>query len=572
MDAEQAKTQIRAEVQNTLVASQNVMMTEMRTLITGEMQKLQNHNQKLAESQMAKVEEALDGSYKFKKRGNEEQHKHNVKVIRKLQEANTALSSEDITEEKIQKCREHIAEGIDIVTHREKLVKLADSSESGWRVVQEYQANPLAEDSEDEKRISKAQNRADKKVKAEKEKRKETHRRYFARNGNASGSASKPYSRFHGDRGTKPGRCFGCGEKGHWKNECPKETNEKLSTNCTLPHLCYKLSVDNVDIHGESSIKNAVRYTTRSKYVQSSETEVSCGHENIQRQSSIVQVNSVSPVNSLRSCINEWEKIGASKYIISVIDNGYKLPLKTEPDNVELQNNKSARDHTAFVSQEIEKLVDKRCIAKVTHVPKVVNPLTVAKNKTGKLRLVLDCRHVNPHLFQFKFKYENHEVARVMFQKGDQMFTFDLKSAYHHIMIDEAHTEYLGFAWEGIYYVFKVLPFGLATAGYIFSKVTRELIKFWRGKSLKVVMYLDDGLAGANTMSDSIKLSLEVQSDLKKLGFILAEDKCQWAPSQIVTWLGLIWNMHEGTLHLTEERALKLMKSLDKLITQLRGR
>ena len=28
--------------------------------------------------------------------------------------------------------------------------------------------------------------------------------------------------------------------------------------------------------------------------------------------------------------------------------------------------------------------------------------------------------------------------------------------------------------------------------------------------------------------------------------------------------------MHEGTLHLTEERALKLMKSLDKLITQLR--
>ena len=76
-----------------------------------------------------------------------------------------------------------------------------------------------------------------------------------------------------------------------------------------------------------------------------------------------------------------------------------------------------------------------------------------------------------------------------MFQKGDQMFTFDLKSAYHHIMIDETHTEYLGFALEGIYYVFKVLLFGLATEGYIFSKVTRELIKFWRGKSLNVVIY-----------------------------------------------------------------------------------
>ena len=90
-------------------------------------------------------------------------------MITKLQEANTALISEDMAEEKIQKCRENIAEGIDIVTHIEKLIKLAYSSESGWRVVQEYQANPLAEDSEDEKRISKAQNMAYKKVKAEKE-------------------------------------------------------------------------------------------------------------------------------------------------------------------------------------------------------------------------------------------------------------------------------------------------------------------------------------------------------------------------------------------------------------------
>ena len=34
-----------------------------------------------------------------------------------------------------------------------------------------------------------------------------------------------------------------------------------------------------------------------------------------------------------------------------------------------------------------------------------------------------------------------------------------------------------------------------------------------------MVMYLDDGLAGANTMSDSVKLSLEVQRDLKKTRF-----------------------------------------------------
>jgi hypothetical protein len=39
----------------------------------------------------------------------------------------------------------------------------------------------------------------------------------------------------------------------------------------------------------------------------------------------------------------------------------------------------------------------------------------------------------------------------------------------------------------------------LATAGFIFSKVLRELIKYWRSKSIIIIMYLDDGLGGADT-------------------------------------------------------------------------
>jgi len=45
----------------------------------------------------------------------------------------------------------------DMIRHRQKLVQLADSSELGWRVVSEYEANPLASDSDDEKRIYKAE-------------------------------------------------------------------------------------------------------------------------------------------------------------------------------------------------------------------------------------------------------------------------------------------------------------------------------------------------------------------------------------------------------------------------------
>ncbi|VDI74252.1 Hypothetical predicted protein [Mytilus galloprovincialis] len=87
------------------------------------------------------------------------------------------------------------------------------------------------------------------------------------------------------------------------------------------------------------------------------------------------------------------------------------LPLKTLPENVLLDNNRSAKENKSFVTDEIEKLLSKGCISEVFVKPKVVNPLTVAGNKS-KLRLVLDCRHINPHLYQFRYKYEDATVGK----------------------------------------------------------------------------------------------------------------------------------------------------------------
>ena len=69
---------------------------------------------------------------------------------------------------------------------------------------------------------------------------------------------------------------------------------------------------------------------------------------------------------------------------------------------------------------------------------------------------------------QAKFKYEDLRTEISLIKRGDYMFTFDLKSGYHHIDICPSHYKYLGFAWERegknqyYMYVFTVLPFGLA--------------------------------------------------------------------------------------------------------------
>ncbi|VDH99277.1 Hypothetical predicted protein [Mytilus galloprovincialis] len=110
-----------------------------------------------------------------------------------------------------------------------------------------------------------------------------------------------------------------------------------------------------------------------------------------------------------------------------------------------------------------------------------------------------------------KNKKLNASVARELFEKGDYLFRYDLKSAYHHIEIREEHKQYLGFSWiiDGVanYFVFNVLPFGIASAGHIFTKVLKEVVKYWRKQGLKIIMYLDDGLGGASDLVSSKRAS-----------------------------------------------------------------
>ena len=121
--------------------------------------------------------------------------------------------------------RQKISEGIELVNYRQKLVKMADSSELGWRVVQEYTSNPLADDSEDDKKILRAQNRAERKAKSEKAKKK----RLTPYSRPAQPSASATASRTTAGNSQKPGVCYNCYKAGHWQYECP-EKKKKLST------------------------------------------------------------------------------------------------------------------------------------------------------------------------------------------------------------------------------------------------------------------------------------------------------------------------------------------------------
>ncbi|XP_060552693.1 uncharacterized protein LOC132713971 [Ruditapes philippinarum] len=281
----------------------------------------------------------------------------------------------------------------------------------------------------------------------------------------------------------------------------------------------------------------------------------------------------VTPVGRLRGNLKHWKEACSNEYIIDVIDKGYKLPFMNFPATTEIKNNSSALENSTFVTAEIQNLVAKGCVSEVQSVPLVVNPLTVAFNRSGKARLVLDCRHVNPVLFKSQSRYEDQSVARQLFHKGDYVFSFDIKSAYHHIMIDRSHRTYLGFHWtqngHKKYYVFNVLPFGISTAGYIFTKVLRVLVEKWRSLGLRVVLFLDDGLGGNHTFAEALRDSSFIRQDLIDFGFLIADEKCNWQPCLFLTWLGYFWDMEQGILRVTEDRLERAFQLIEQLVLKV---
>ena len=190
---------------------------------------------------------------------------------------------------------------------------------------------------------------------------------------------------------------------------------------------------------------------------------------------------------------------------------------------------------------------------------------------SGKKRLILDLRHVNLHLWKTSVKFEDIRIAMQFITNKSSCFKFDVHSAYHHIDIYEPHTTFLGFSWKygsvTKFFKFLVLPFGLSSACYIFTKVTRPLIKKWRGEGKQILMYLDDGLG---THIDPVvckTVSAQVKQDLISSGFVPKNEKSMWEPACNITFLGYFIDTLEGIIKIPEQRLLKLSNTIDDIET-----
>ena len=150
----------------------------------------------------------------LKKPGNQYKFQHGVKVLEKFESA-----LESLGHNQVDKAKEALKEGIALVQQRIKLIRIADKSEFGWETVNQYEADELASDSEDDKRIYRSEKRAEKKLKDKKRKKPQSRPASQA-------SVFQPIPAITSSRPTERanlGPCYACGKFGHLQFKCPQK-------------------------------------------------------------------------------------------------------------------------------------------------------------------------------------------------------------------------------------------------------------------------------------------------------------------------------------------------------------
>lgn len=161
----------------------------------------------------------------------------------------------------------------------------------------------------------------------------------------------------------------------------------------------------------------------------------------------------------LRACAAVWATF-ASALVMGWVTDGFPFqfdPDKGAPPPFAGPNHNSALAEADFVTDQVSELLAAGTIMEWSMHghgnPHIVTPLGVV-HQNGKKRLIFDARHLNQYLHVPKFKYEDLSVCGDYLQQEDYMITLDLSKGYHHMDVHPSFWTFLGFEWQGVYYVY----------------------------------------------------------------------------------------------------------------------
>uniref|UniRef100_A0AC34FW88 Reverse transcriptase domain-containing protein n=1 Tax=Panagrolaimus sp. ES5 TaxID=591445 RepID=A0AC34FW88_9BILA len=277
------------------------------------------------------------------------------------------------------------------------------------------------------------------------------------------------------------------------------------------------------------------------------------------------RISSKKIAGRLQDYIKNWTLITKDKKVLQYI-KGYKLPLIATPPKYTASRPQSAASKVAL-RQEVKQLLQKGAIRPISKTAAAcISPLFTIPKKDGTLRPVIDLRGLNKCVRIDHFKMEGLLLLKDLISQGYFLAKLDMKDAYFSIPIAKEHQKFLVFEFEGCYYAFRALPFGLATAPFVYTKIIKQILLFLRKKGILAVVYLDDWLIMGPTKEEckrSVNIVLEV---IESLGLILNEDKSHLEPVQNLEFLGLLVDTVTLEFKVPEKKQDKIKNMAKQLI------
>lgn len=231
------------------------------------------------------------------------------------------------------------------------------------------------------------------------------------------------------------------------------------------------------------------------------------------------------------------------------------------PQQVSFPNNPSILEFQDFVAGEVQSMLQKGVIQPWTapHPPVVVNGLLVCTDKWPKLRLCLSPMYPNLWWEYRPLVYDKlHELVPLS-QPGDWAMTTDDKHGYWHVPLHTSMWPYLAFTVGGVTYNFTHLPFGVAPACYVYTKIKETIFSPLRSKGLRILFLIDDQLNLQQGYARAQAQSSAMASLLSLLGFVISIPKCTLQPTRELKFLGLGVDLHHRRFFVPEDKRASIL-------------
>lgn len=162
-----------------------------------------------------------------------------------------------------------------------------------------------------------------------------------------------------------------------------------------------------------------------------------------------------------------------------------------------------------------------------------INPLVVALRSNGKLRICLDARAINEKMMNEHAQPPTIDEVLALIEDRRFFSKIDISRAYWQVALSENSSKYTGFLFDGQFYVFKRLLFGLKTSSSVFTRALGNVIDKVPDLRPNLIVYLDDILVCSHSFDEHMRHLSKLFDVLYEEGIRLNRDKCQFVTPNV---------------------------------------